>query len=55
MNSIVLNAQMGRVDGHMPHRKDSPFTWTNVYEEVTSSSSVSALGKSKWYFFLHIT
>ena len=38
---------MGRVDGHNPHivRKDLPFSWTNVYEEVTSSSS--ALGKRK--------
>ncbi|WJX18767.1 Actin-like protein arp9 [Trifolium repens] len=37
--------KMGRVDGYNPHsiRKDSPFTWTNVYEEVTSSSSLSAL------------
>ncbi|CAI8603043.1 unnamed protein product [Vicia faba] len=36
---------MGRVDGYNPHsnRKESPFTWTNVYEEVTSSSSLSAL------------
>lgn len=47
---------MGRVDGYNPHiiRKDLPFSWTNVYEEVTGSSSQSALGKRKWYF-LHIT
>lgn len=35
--------KLGRVDGHNPHitRKDLPFTWTNVYEEATSSSSAS--------------
>ncbi|CAL5189475.1 unnamed protein product [Lathyrus oleraceus] len=45
MTAVVLYAQMGRVDGYNPHgnRKDLPFTWTNVYEEVTSSSSLSAL------------
>lgn len=49
MTAVVLYAQMGRVDGYNPHgnRKDLPFTWTNVYEEVTSSSSLSALGKRK--------
>ncbi|XP_058770811.1 actin-related protein 9 [Vicia villosa] len=37
--------KMGRVDGYNPHtnRKDSALTWTNVYEEVTSSSSLSVL------------
>lgn len=46
MSFNVLNVQMGRVDGQNPHiRKDLPFTWTNVYEEATSSSS--ALGKRK--------
>lgn len=52
MNFNVHNVQMGRVDGHNPHyiRKDLPFTWTNVYEEATSSSS--ALGKRKYVSFV---
>ncbi|KAJ1383944.1 Actin family [Sesbania bispinosa] len=44
--SNTFPRKMGRVDGHNPHstRKDLPFTWTNVYEEATRSSS--ALGSS---------
>ncbi|MED6150241.1 Actin-like protein arp9 (SWI/SNF complex component arp9) [Stylosanthes scabra] len=39
--SNAFPRKMGRVDGHNPHiiRKDLPFSWTNVYEEVTSASS----------------
>ncbi|MED6131593.1 Actin-like protein arp9 (SWI/SNF complex component arp9) [Stylosanthes scabra] len=39
--SNAFPRKMGRVDGHNPHiiRKDLPFSWTNVYEEVTSVSS----------------
>ncbi|KAK7268738.1 hypothetical protein RIF29_21446 [Crotalaria pallida] len=37
--------KMGRVDGHNPQiiRKDLPFTWTNVYEEATGSSSAAEI------------
>lgn len=52
MNFNVLNVQLGRVDGHNPHitRKDLPFTWTNVYEEATSSSSASGKRKLISYY-----
>ncbi|KAJ1384887.1 actin-related protein 9 [Sesbania bispinosa] len=39
--SNTFPRKMGRVDGYNPHstKKDLPFTWTNVYEEATGTSS----------------
>ena len=49
MNPNVLNVQMGRIDGlnSQNRGKDLALSWTNVYEEA--SSSVSELGKRKLF------
>lgn len=45
-----INMQMGRVDGHNPpsSRKDTAFTWTNVYE--TNPTSVTEEGDEEKKF-----
>lgn len=50
----MVIVQMGRVDGYNPQnsRKDSPFSWTNVYEEESTASMEQGLKKVIFDFFI---